>query len=430
MSKRKNARGQEVLAILAGGGPAPGINGVIGSAALEACDRGLKVIGVRDGFKHLVKGDISKVVNLTPEKVTRIHLEGGSIIGMSRENPTKDKAKMANVVKALKALNVRHLITIGGDDTAYSSRRVAEELAGKVGVVHVPKTIDNDLPLKEPQPTFGYETARELGARLVQNLMEDAATTGRWYFVVAMGRSAGFLAMGIAKPVAAHLCLIPEEMRKNTPLKRVVDMIEAAMIKREAQGRPDGVVVVAEGVGLKLHPRTWKDEPLATIEYDDFGHIRLAEVDLAGMLRREIKKRYADRGRKITIVAKDIGYELRCAPPNAFDCEYTRDLGCGAVHYLLGELPSHKGPVMIGGMIAVEGGRIVIKDLEKLKDPKTGKTRVRRVRLNSDAYRVALRYQLRLRKSELEDEATLRKLAKTAGLSPAAFREKFGPIAQ
>ncbi len=420
---------QKVLAILAGGGPAPGINGVIGSAALEAADNGLKVIGILDGFKHLVKGDTSQIIELAPEHVSRIHLNGGSILRTSRENPTSAPEKMANVVKALKALNVSYLVTIGGDDTAFSSRTVGETLNNEIKVVHVPKTIDNDLPLKESSPTFGYQTAREVGAKLVQNLMEDSRTTSRWYFVVAMGRSAGFLSMGMAKSAGAHLCLIPEEFQDHASMDCVLDVIEGAMIKRKVKGRPDGVAVIAEGVALKLDPGVWEGDPFASVKFDEHGHMRLAEVDFARILKREIEKRFADRGQQITIVSADIGYELRCAPPCAFDCEYTRNLGSGAVQYLLGILPNPEFPVKPGCMMAMEDDDIVVLDLEKLKDPETGKTRVRRVNLNSDQYRVAVRYQMRLKKRDLECDDMAAKLAETAGMSVDDLRARFAATA-
>ncbi len=190
------------VAILVGGGPAPGINGVIAAATIRARLAGLDVIGIRDGFEHLIGGDISHVTPLTIEVVSRIHLRGGSQLGTSRANPTKDPALVANVVRALQALGVSQLITIGGDDTAFSAMTVAAMAKGAIRVVHVPKTIDNDLDLPPHVDTFGYQTARHYGAAIVESLMVDATTTSRWYFVVAMGRKAGHLALGIGKAPA------------------------------------------------------------------------------------------------------------------------------------------------------------------------------------------------------------------------------------
>src|SRR5512135_1580815 len=166
----------EKLGVVIGGGPAPGINGVISAVTFEAVKQGLGVIGVHDGFKWLSKGDTTHTTNLGNDQISRIHLRGGSIIGTSRDNPTKSPEKMANVIKALTSLGVTYLVTIGGDDTAYTSTRVEQEAQGRIAVCHVPKTIDNDLPLPHGVPTFGFETARQLGAQLVENLMEAAQT--------------------------------------------------------------------------------------------------------------------------------------------------------------------------------------------------------------------------------------------------------------
>ena len=96
-------------------------------------------------------------------------------------------------------------MTIGGDDTAFSASQVAKRSNGKIHVAHVPKTIDNDLPLPGSTPTFGFETARHYGVQIVRNLMEDARTTSRWYIIISMGRAAGHLALGIGKAAAATL---------------------------------------------------------------------------------------------------------------------------------------------------------------------------------------------------------------------------------
>src|SRR5262245_3822991 len=201
-----------VLALLVGGGPAPGINGVISAATIEARNRGARVIGILDGFEWLSRGDTKHVMPLEIRDVSRLHFRGGSILRTSRTNPTKDAAKLENVVRALRELGVRFLITIGGDDTAFSASRVAAAAAGgALSVVHVPKTIDNDLPLPGGIVTFGFETARHVGVSLVETIMEDARSTSRWYLLVAMGRKAGHLALGIGKAAGATLTLIPEE---------------------------------------------------------------------------------------------------------------------------------------------------------------------------------------------------------------------------
>ena len=226
------------LAILVGGGPAPGINSVIGAATIRAALEGVDVIGIKDGFKWIMQGDISHTKELTIHNVSRIHFRGGSYIGIARNNPTKDKKHLENTVTSLLRLNVDKLITIGGDDTAFSALKVEEMAAGRIKVVHVPKTIDNDLDLPHGIPTFGFQTARHIGVEVVKNLMVDAQTTSRWYFVVSMGRKAGHLALGIGKATGATLTLIPEEFGKPTiGFDQVVDVLVGAIIKRLSYGR-------------------------------------------------------------------------------------------------------------------------------------------------------------------------------------------------
>src|SRR5437762_10516318 len=146
-------------------------------------------------------------------------------------------------------MNVTQLITIGGDDTAFSAMKVEESAAGRLRVVHVPKTIDNDLDLPPYVDTFGYQTARHIGVEIVKNLMVDAKTTSRWYFVVAQGRKAGHLALSIGKAAGATLTIIPEEFGgAKVSLAVVVDTLVGGIIKRLAAGRPDGVVLLAEGL--------------------------------------------------------------------------------------------------------------------------------------------------------------------------------------
>jgi 6-phosphofructokinase len=188
----------KTLAILVGGGPAPGINAVIAAATIEARNHGLRVLGCYDGFRWLLEGDTQHVVELGINDLSRIHFEGGSILRTSRANPTRTPEGVARVADTLRRLGVDHLITIGGDDTAFASSRLAKAVPG-LTVAHVPKTIDNDLPLPSDIVTFGFTTACNLGKDLVRNLMQDAATMERWYFVTVMGRHATWLSASEAR---------------------------------------------------------------------------------------------------------------------------------------------------------------------------------------------------------------------------------------
>ncbi len=204
------------VAIVVGGGPAPGINAVIGAATIRCVLDGVDVVGIQDGFQWIMRGDVDHVIPLTIDEVSRIHSRGGSIIGIARANPTADTRFLENTVLSLLRLDVARLIAIGGDDTAYTAMRLEQHSEGRLSVVHVPKTIDNDIALPPEIDTFGFQTARHHGAEIVKNLMVDAHTTSRWYFVIAMGRKAGHLALGIGKAAGATLTLIPEEFGLRT----------------------------------------------------------------------------------------------------------------------------------------------------------------------------------------------------------------------
>ena len=184
---------RDTLAILVGGGPAPGINSVIASAAMEGFKCDLRAIGIYDGYRDLAAGGRPKTVELTFDHVSRIHATGGSILRTSRTNPAKDQGTLERCVTALDGLGVRYLVCIGGDDTTYGAAMIAERTQGRIGIATVPKTIDNDLPLPDDAPTFGFETARAVGTGIVETLIEDARTTGRWYIVICMGRKSGSL---------------------------------------------------------------------------------------------------------------------------------------------------------------------------------------------------------------------------------------------
>ena len=186
-------------------------------------------------------------------------------------------------------------------------------------MVHVPKTIDNDLDLPPTVDTFGFQTARHYGAEIVKNLMVDAKTTSRWYFVITMGRKAGHLALGIGKAAGATLTLIPEEFPKPLRLKTIVDTLVGAIIKRLSYGRRDGVAMIAEGVVLDVEPNDLAS--LHEVERDAHGNIRIAEVNIGEILKAQVAARLKELGMKATLVAKNIGYELRCADPIPYDME-------------------------------------------------------------------------------------------------------------
>jgi ATP-dependent phosphofructokinase / diphosphate-dependent phosphofructokinase len=410
---------RQTVGILVGGGPAPGINSVISAATIRSILGGLDVLGIIDGFKWLMEGSTGQVRPLSIEDVSRIHFQGGSYLGTSRANPTRHAESLDNVLFSLSSLGVTRLMTIGGDDTAFSAMMLEERAGGSLQVIHVPKTIDNDLDLPYGIPTFGFQTARHVGAEIVKNLMVDARTTTRWYLVVTMGRKAGHLALGIGNAAGATLTIIPEEFRERPiKLQRVVDLLIGAMIKRLNQGRAYGVAVLSEGLIEILDPRDLGG--LEHVERDEYGHLRMNEVDVGDALRRELTKQLRQLGLSTGVVAKNVGYELRCADPIPFDIEYTRDLGYCAAQYLLDGGTS--------AMVSIQNGRFTPIPFKQMVDSSTGRTKVRMVDINSQSYQIARQYMIRLMEADMNNRDMLSRYAALAGLSPETFRERFSTV--
>jgi len=404
------------IGILVGGGPAPGINSVIAAATIRAILRGYEVMAIHGGFKWIMRGDTSGVEPLTIERVSRIHFRGGSELGTHRDNPTIDTKLMDNTVESLKRIGIDQLITIGGDDTAYSAHRLIEHSKGAIRVVHVPKTIDNDLDLPHGADTFGYQTARHLGVELVKNMMIDAKSTGRWFLVISMGRKAGQLALGIGKAAGATMTVIPEEFASSEiRLTHVADILAGGIIKRLAENRRDGVAIIAEGVMERLRPGDF--EELDNVARDQHGHIRLGELHFAPVLKNKLIERLAKFRIKIPITTKDIGYELRCAAPIPYDMEYTRDLGFCAAQFLIN-----------GGtdaMVSIDRGRFKPLKFADLMDPETGRIKIRMVPIESEYYGIARRYMIRLHRTDFDNEAKIARFGRVCGISPEEFRHEF-----
>ncbi|MEE8465633.1 MAG: diphosphate--fructose-6-phosphate 1-phosphotransferase [Dehalococcoidia bacterium] len=420
------------MGILVGGGPAPGINSAIGAAVIEAVNSGLSVVGIIDGFKHLAEGRTDMVRALEISDVSRIHSQGGSILRTSRTNPAKHEDDLRRTVNSIRGLGIEYLVTIGGDDTAFGASEVARAAGGSLKVAHVPKTIDNDLPLPGGMPTFGFETVRQVGTEAVLNLMEDARTTNRWYFIVVMGREAGHLALGIAKAAGATLALIPEEFAEKYPgsgprLDEISKVLEGAILKRRVMGKEHGVAVIAEGIAEKLATDELANLPGVSVEHDSYGHISLNDIPLAIILRRHVQQAFAARGQQLSIVDVTIGYQLRCAPPIPFDIDYTRTLGYGAVRFLLSDTDDER--LCLGGLICQVNGQRKVLAFDDLRDPVTGRIRVRTVDIDSEYYAVAREYMIRLEPEDLTDEHLKSQLAQAAKMSPEAFEAAFAGAA-
>jgi 6-phosphofructokinase 1 len=425
MSEKKGKVG-----IIVGGGPAPGINGVISAATIEAINQGMEVIGFVDGFKWLAEGDADHVKRLTIDDVSGIHLRGGSILGTSRKNPTKDEKEMQNVLDVFRLLKVTALITIGGDDTAFTASQVYARAGGSLRVAHVPKTIDNDLPLPGSTPTFGFETARHYGTLLLRNLAEDAKTTSRWYLVVSMGRAAGHLALGIGKAGAATLTIIPEEFAgQKLSLELLCDVIAGAIIKRKNQGAHYGVVVLAEGlieaIGEEELTRVLGDRlsRYGKLRRDEFGHLQLGDIEFGRLIIDLLGERLEKLNVKTRFIYKVLGYELRCADPIPFDAEYTRDLGYGAVKYLRSDEAGRTGAV-----ISFDEGAMKPLPFGELINPATKRFPTRFVDVEGETWECACRYMIRLERGDFENPRQLADLADECGLTPEQFRDRFGKV--
>jgi len=265
-------------------------------------------------------------------------------------------------------------------------------------------------------PTFGFTTAVDVGKDLVRNLMKDAATTEKWFFATVMGRHAGHLALGIGGAAGATLTVIAEEFaRASIDLQELVDVLEGAIIKRRAQGREQGVAILSEGLAEKLDHAT-----LGPVERDAYGNVRLAELELGRVLKERVTASLRARGLEVTIVAKDLGYELRCAPPGAHDIQYSRSLGYWATRFLL-DGGSH-------AMVTIQAGRLVPMPFGLMIDPRTGRIRVRYVDVESEAYQTLAAYMIRLKPEDFEQPETVAALARAGKMTEDDFVERFGHL--
>jgi ATP-dependent phosphofructokinase / diphosphate-dependent phosphofructokinase len=404
---------KEIVGIVVGGGPAPGINSVISAATIEAINEGKQVVGIVGGFNCLFDGKENSIIPLTIDDVSRVHLRGGSILGTSRGTPDDAKQRFKTLMSMLKQAKIKYLISIGGEGSLFVAHWIEKEARGSVNVVHVPKTIDNDVPMPGGLATFGYQTARHIGVQIVENLMEDARTMGRWYLIPTMGRNAGHLALGMGVASGATVTLIPEEFEEKVTLTKVADMLVGSIIKRLAMGRNHGVAILAEGIAERLNPEDLASE---LAEKDSMGRVRLSDIPLGRLLRGVVKKTLEKLGINVTIVDKNVGYELRAADPIPYDVEYTRNLGYGAVRFLL------KGGT--GSMIVVYEGNIKPIPFVEMLEFSDGSIKVRKVDLNSEAYEVARKYMIRLERADFQTPQ-LDALAGVTNLKPEEFKQRF-----
>jgi 6-phosphofructokinase 1 len=405
------------VAILFAGGPAPGANAVISTAATAFLRNEIEVVGVLHGYSHLIEYsperplvDGRDYVMVTHRMLGRTRNSQGILLGTARANPGKEishpthlddpaRAKpLKTVYEALRSINVDALISIGGDDTLKTANKFKlyqEKLppgALRIPVVHLPKTIDNDY--RGIDFTFGYFTAVDFLATEVRNLIADAEANRAYFLVESMGRSAGWLAYGVAISGEASLVISVEDIegpyastedvknpktgqvskRKVMDVDKVIKRIVLTMTTRERENKEYGVIVIAEGLA-ELLPEKY----LEGIDRDEHGHISVAAVNLHDVFKGLISKEYTTQtGKKRKVTSLQLGYEARCAKPHAFDVMLGCQLGVGAYRALV-----EKG--LNGVMVSVSGQlQLHYVPFEELVDPSTLVTVVRHIEPESD----------------------------------------------
>ena len=369
---------KDAVIILCGGGPAPGMNSVSMSVAKTFITKGFRVIGLHGGYSGLFCKN-ARTEDLTFAIADRYFNRGGSYLEMSRFKPTdKDFEENFNL-DLFKDNNIKLLVTIGGDDTASTANRISKFLAAKgypIANIHCPKTIDNDLPLPGNAPTFGYNSAKNEGAHLARTVYEDARTSGNWLVISAMGRTCGSLALGIGEATHCPMTIIPEMFNKTEIcLEKVVRLSISAILKRKAMGINYGTIVAAEGL---FHEFKAEEMEAAGVRfsYDDHGHPELGKVSKAVLFNDLLEAEFKKIGLKVKSRPVEIGYDVRCQDPVAYDLTYCTELAMG-VYQLYSEGKT-------GCMVYVDSyGNVSPLYLADLQDPATGKIPPRVVDINA-----------------------------------------------
>ena len=369
---------KDAVIILCGGGPAPGMNSVSMSVAKTFITKGFRVIGLHGGYSGLFCKN-ARTEDLTFAIADRYFNRGGSYLEMSRFKPTDADFENNFNLDLFKDNNIKLLVTIGGDDTASTANRISKFLAAKgypIANIHCPKTIDNDLPLPGNAPTFGYNSAKNEGAHLARTVYEDARTSGNWLVICAMGRTCGSLALGIGEATHCPMTIIPEMFNKTEIyLDKVVKLSISAILKRKAMGINYGTIVAAEGL---FHEFKAEEMEAAGVRfsYDDHGHPELGKVSKAVLFNDLLEAEFKKIGLKVKSRPVEIGYDVRCQDPVAYDLTYCTELAMG-VYQLYSEGKT-------GCMVYVDAyGNVAPLYLADLQDPNTGKIPPRVVDINA-----------------------------------------------
>lgn len=308
---------KDSIAILCGGGPAPGINAVISTLVKVFIKEDYRVIGIQEGYRTIFT-DSPKIDDLDFEYADKIFSLGGSSLQMSRYKPKDEEFNTDFFVKN----NVKLLVTIGGDDTASTANRIGKFLASKninISNIHVPKTIDNDLPLPDRNPTFGFHSAKDEGVRIGNTVYEDARTSKNWFVLSTMGREAGHLAFGIGMSCHFPMVIIPEMFNKTSvTLDKITRLLVSTIIKRKIDNILYGVTIISEGVFHFMD----EDEIINSginFTYDDHGHPELGNVSKSHIFNILLQQKLKSLGIEVKSRPVEMGYELRCCRPIGFD---------------------------------------------------------------------------------------------------------------
>ena len=318
---------KDSIVILAGGGPAPGINTVISTVAKTFLKDGYRVLGLHDGYKNLFKKE-KELEEIDFMWADDIQKQGGSALRMSRYKPKNEEFNPDFFVEN----NIKLLVTIGGDDTASTANRISKYLNGNnvpIQNIHVPKTIDNDLPLPDGNPTFGYYSAKDAAVHLVQTVYEDARTSGNWFVLSAMGREAGHLAFGMTSACHCPMVVIPEMFNKaEVTFDAIINLMVSSIVKRKLLGVDYGVVIISEGVFHFMTDEEIEKSGVA-FTYDEHGHPELGNVSKAHIFNLLLQQRLKLLGISVKSRPVEIGYGIRCVQPNGYDLTYCSLLGYG-----------------------------------------------------------------------------------------------------
>lgn len=393
---------KDAIAILTGGGPAPGVNTVVGSVAKTFLNKGYRVIGLHEGYVGLFSKD-PRTVEIDYLLADDIFNRGGSFLQMSRFKPSHENFVHDFNLDFFTRNNIKLLVTIGGDDTATTARRVSFFLEDKkypIANIHVPKTIDNDLPLPGNSPTFGYQSALEHGTAIGRTVYNDARTSGNWFVLSAMGRSAGHLAWGIGESCHYPMIIIPEMFnRTEITISKIVNLVTSSIIKRKIMRMDYGAAIISEGVFHNLSDDDIKHSGIC-FSYDDHGHPELGKVSKAHIFNDMLERKMDELGMKVNSRPVEIGYEVRCQTPVAYDLLYCTELGMGV--YRLFE----KG--VTGCMVFVNHASAVTPlSLRELQDPVTGKIQPRLVDITTDGFNAVVDNILNYITPEDYDEARI-----------------------